>query len=92
MRDTTTSSDYNAPQPAMGEAEGVEIASGLHRRILTVVVNLLVLTELFVAMYFAAKDMDTLTPVFFKVFFSLLVPTLVGAWVARRFLSRREKA
>lgn len=92
MRDTSTTADMDdlSAQPAMGEAERVEVAKGPARRILTIAVNLLVIGELFVAMYFAAKDPDTLTPVFYKVFFSLLVPTLVGAWAARRIISRRE--
>ncbi len=76
-------------QPGLGAAEQVSLAGGAARLILTVTVNLLVLAEVFVAMYFAAQDMNTLTPVFFKVLFSLLVPTLAGAWVARRIISRR---
>ena len=90
MRETPINTNGYEAQPGMGEAERVEISTSPYRRILTVVVNLLVLAEVFVAMYFAAKDPDTLTPVFFKVFFSLLLPTVVAAWTARRLISRRE--
>ena len=90
MRETSTETMDQEVQPGMGEAERVEVATGLPRRILTLTVNLLVISEVFVAMFFAAKDPDTLTPVFFKVFFSLLLPTIVGAWAARRLIARRE--
>lgn len=76
---------------AIGEAQAVRIASGLPRLLLTVTINALVLVEVFIAMYFAAKTPDEITPVFFKVLFSLLIPTLFLSFIAKRLISRREK-
>ena len=76
---------------AIGEAQNVQLAGGLPRGVLTFIVNILVIAELFVAMYFAAQNRDEITPVFFKVFFSLLLPTLVISAVAKRLIARRSK-
>jgi hypothetical protein len=56
-----------------------------------VIVNLLVLAELCVAMYMAAQKPEEFTPVFFKVFFALLVPTLILAAFSKRFVRAKEK-
>jgi hypothetical protein len=53
-------------------------------------VNFFVLAELCVAMYMAAQEPDEFTPVFFKVFFSLLAPTLVLAAVGKRLLPKAK--
>lgn len=60
-------------------------------RNLTIGVNLLLLIELCVAMFFAAKDPENLTPVFFSVFLPLLIPTIIGAIIAKRLIIKREK-
>ena len=75
----------------IGEAQTVPLAHGLPRMLLTVTVNLLVLAEVFIAMYFAARNPDELTPVFFTILFSLLLPTLVLAYAAKRILARRGR-
>ena len=59
-------------------------------KVLTIVVNLVVLTDLCVAMFFAAKQPDSLTKVFFKVFFGLLIPTLIGSAIAKRIFLRKK--
>ncbi len=84
----------NPPHPeegAIGEAQTVQVASGLPRMLLTITVNLLVLAEVFIAMYFAAKNPAEITPIFFKVLFSLLIPTLILSSVAKRLIARRGK-
>ena len=72
----------------IGEAQTVHVAHGLPRLLLTITVNLLVLAEVFIAMYFAAQNPDEITPIFFKTLFSMLVPTLVLAYVAKRLIVR----
>lgn len=53
-------------------------------------VNLAVLSELCVAMAFAAQaPPENFTAVFFKVFFGLLVPTLLLAGIGKRLLRGR---
>lgn len=62
------------------------------RHILFVIfVNVLVLAELCVAMYMATQQPDEFTPVFFKTFFTLLVPTLVLAVVGKRFVPKAKQ-
>ena len=74
----------------MGAGQQVQTVLSLPNFIRLVVINMLVLVELCVAMYMAAQNPEEFTPVFFKVFFSLLVPTLILAAVSKRFI--RPKA
>ncbi len=60
-------------------------------RNLTIGVNLLLLIELCVAMFFAAQDPENLTPVFFSVFLPLLIPTIIGTIIAKRLIIKHEK-
>ncbi|MDR0339202.1 MAG: hypothetical protein LBH65_02870 [Desulfovibrio sp.] len=75
----------------MGEAQRVSLTASPRMRLFAVVINFLVISELFVAMYFASQTPDRLTPVFFKIFFGLLVPTLVVAFVGRRLIAKAER-
>ncbi|MDL2316208.1 hypothetical protein LJC59_03915 [Desulfovibrio sp. OttesenSCG-928-A18] len=74
-----------------GQAQKVSLSTSPRMRLFAIGVNLLVLVELFVAMFFASQNQATLTPVFFKIFFSLLVPTIIGAIVGRRLIARAER-
>ena len=87
--DPTFAGEQPVGEGNMGEAQTVSITSDPRLRIFSLVINILVVSELFIAMYFAAQDQDRLTPIFFKVFFSLLIPTLVAAFVGRRLLARK---
>lgn len=61
-------------------------------RNLTIGVNLLLLIELCVAMFFAAQDPENLTPVFFfSVFLPLLIPTIIGTIIAKRLIIKHKK-
>ena len=84
-------SPENAAEGPIGEAQSVQLAHGLPRMLLTIAVNVLVLAEVFIAMYFAAQNPDEITPIFFKTLFSMLVPTLVLAFVAKRIIARRGR-
>ena len=84
-------SPENAAEGPIGEAQSVQLAHGLPRMLLTITVNVLVLAEVFIAMYFAAKNPDEITPIFFKTLFSMLLPTLVLAFVAKRVIARRRR-
>jgi hypothetical protein len=74
----------------MGAAQQVRTDLSLPNIIRIVSINLLVLAELCVAMYMANENPEEFTPVFFKVFFSLLVPTLILGIASKRLL--RPKA
>lgn len=75
-------------EPALGQAQSVSLVSDLKTKLFAVVINILVLVEVFVAMYVAQQTPARLTPVFFKIFFTLLLPTLVLAYVGRRVLAK----
>lgn len=87
---THTPTAEHAEQGAVyGGAQHVSVTTSFSLRLLAVAVNILVLAELCVAMYYGSQDMDNITPIFFKVFFSLLIPTIVGTIILRRILSAR---
>lgn len=75
-----------------GEAQRVSISDDPRLRLFAMGINLLVVIELFIAMYFASQTPDRLTPVFFTLFFSMLVPTIIAAVVGRRIFARRLAA
>jgi hypothetical protein len=82
-----------APQDdsiAFGGAEEVNLVSSTYQKILAVSANLLILIELTIAMFFAAKAGDDFQPVFLKIFFSMLIPTLVAWIIAKKLLTRHE--
>lgn len=75
----------------MGEAQHVSLTASLRMRLFAVLINVLVIAELFVAMYVASQDPARLTPVFFKVFFTMLAPTLAAAIIGRRLIAKAER-
>ena len=94
MSSTPSPSEDHAPEQTVapiGAAQQVHTSITLPQFIRLVIVNVLVLAELFVAMYMANENPEEFTPVFFKVFFSLLVPTLILSAVSKRFLRPKDK-
>lgn len=83
--------DEKSDERGMGEAQKVSLTTSPRLRLLAMFINLLVVSEVFIAMYFAAQTPDKLTPVFFKMFFTMLVPTLVLAALARRHIAKAER-
>jgi len=81
---------HEQAEAPMGAAQHVHAELSLPHVIRLVIVNVLVLVELCVAMFMANEHPEEFTPVFFKVFFALLVPTLILAAVSKRFV--RPKA
>ena len=78
-------------QAKFGEAQAVSVTTNIYQRILALVVNLLLVVQLFVAMYFAAQQPDRFQPEFFSWFFRMLIPTLIGAFIAKRIIKARCK-
>jgi len=91
VREYLQPTDEKSDEKGMGEAQQVSLATSPRLRLFAMIINVLVVGELFVAMYFAARTPDSLTPVFFKVFFSLLVPTLIVAFLGRRWIAKAEQ-
>lgn len=55
-----------------------------HQRVvLLVVTDLLIVAELFVAMYFAHANKERFTIVFLEIFVGLLIPTLLAYFLLR---------
>ncbi|MDL2275505.1 hypothetical protein LJC22_05225 [Desulfosarcina sp. OttesenSCG-928-G10] len=85
----SATNEYQAPhEPAMGEAQTVSLTSDIRQKLFAVFINVLVIGELSVSMYFAHQAAARFTPVFFKIFFCLLLPTLVFAYIGRRALAK----
>jgi len=72
----------------LGAPQQVHMDFSLPHFIRIVTVNVLVLAELCIAMYIASQNPEEFQPVFFKVFFSLLVPTLILASITKRLMTR----
>ena len=61
--------------------------------ILVIAMNVLVLSELCLSMYLAVSSTEDFTATFIKVFFGMLIPTLViGALAKRRLRPQPAKA
>jgi hypothetical protein len=78
----------------LGAPQQVQMDFSPRNIVRIVTVNVLVLAELVLALYMAAQNPEEFQPVFLKVFFSLLVPTLILASIAKRLMKRliRPKA
>jgi hypothetical protein len=66
----------------------VDMPNSPRQWLLVIILNLAVLTELFVAMYVAAAADDDFTAAFIKCFFGMLIPTLVLGFMVKRRLLR----
>jgi hypothetical protein len=75
-----------------GAARPFSLTADPRLRLFALGINLLVLVELCVAMFFAAQEPDSLTPVFFKLFFGMLAPTIITAVIGRRLIGKRLAA
>ena len=71
----------------------VNLASNPRHWILVIAMNVLVLSELCLSMYLAVSSTEDFTATFIKVFFGMLIPTLViGALAKRRLRPQPAKA
>ena len=69
------------------------VVDGLNykQKIVVITLDVLLLVELCIAMYFANLAPEAFTPTFVKTFFSLLLPTiLIGLFFLRRFKTKAE--
>lgn len=70
--------------------DAVDLVTDIRQKLLALVINLLVLAELFIAIYYASGDPNEFTPRVFSMFFSLLLPTLILGWLVKRYLSHKQ--
>jgi hypothetical protein len=71
----------------------INLAESPRHWILVIAMNVLVLTELCLSMYLAVSGTEDFTATFIKVFFGMLIPTLViGALAKRRLRTQSAKA
>jgi hypothetical protein len=59
----------------------------LYQKLVVVITDVLLIAEVCVSMYFAAKTPETLTSVFMKSFFIMCIPTLIIAKISISRLS-----
>ena len=79
--------EEHVPEEApMGAPQVVRTTISLPHLIRVAIINLLVLAELFFAVYKASQNPDEFTPVFYKVFFALFLPTLILGIYSKRFI------
>lgn len=62
----------------------------LRQKISVAVMDVCILAEVAVSMFFASKDPENLTLLFMKYFFSMLIPTLIMCRVAVKVLRSPE--
>lgn len=62
----------------------------LQQQMAVAVMDVALLVELCISMYFAHKNQENLTPVFFKYFLIMVIPTLVLARIVVKRLRSRE--
>ena len=53
----------------------------IRQKISVALLDVLILIELGISMYWANKTPDLFTPMFMKTFFALVIPTLIMAWI-----------
>lgn len=59
------------------------------QRLAVILMDVAMLAEVTLSVYLASKQPDDFTPVFMKVFFSMLIPTIAaGIFAIRRFRDR----
>jgi uncharacterized membrane protein YhaH (DUF805 family) len=56
------------------------------QKIAVAIIDVLIIVELCISMYFAARNPDAMTPIFMKSFFAMLIPTLITATITVRRL------
>lgn len=60
----------------------------MKQKITVVIIDVLILAELCIGMYFAVRNPDDFNAVFFKVFLGMFIPTLaVGIFLVRKLRS-----
>ncbi len=62
----------------------------IQQKIGVAVLDVLILIELGISMYRANKTPDLFTPIFFKTFFVLVIPTLIVAGIVIKMLRTIE--
>jgi len=63
------------------------------QRLAVILLDVAMLAEVTLSVYMASRNPDEFTPVFMKVFFSMLIPTLIaGIYAIRRYRTRTPGA
>ncbi|MHC1727154.1 MAG: hypothetical protein AB9866_14300 [Syntrophobacteraceae bacterium] len=70
--------------------DGVPVEMNTQQRIAVGITDIAILAELCFSMFFANKDLENFSSVFFRYFFSMLVPTLIIAWFSIKRLGSTE--
>ena len=88
--DTATDETRQTGNLELTESQEHQRELSTRQKIVVVIIDLLLVIEVFVAMYHASKVPDTFTSTFVKFFFAMLLPTLAVGYLTNRFM--RAKA
>ncbi len=68
---------------ACQDSEEVSIVTHKYLKLIPFIFNIVILLSVFVAMYFAAQQPEKLTEIFFSIFLTAFIITIICAWVAK---------
>ncbi len=72
------------------DRKGVKPGMNFQQKIAVAVMDIALLVELCISMYFAQKNPENFTPVFFKYFLTMVIPTLILTRIVVKRLRSRE--
>lgn len=72
------------------DKKGSKPGMNFQQKIAVAVMDVALLVELCISMYFAQKNQENFTPVFFKYFLIMVIPTFVLAMIVVKILRSRE--
>ena len=75
-----------------GTAQKVTLTRSRRMVFFAIFVNIILLAQLTAALYIAAQYPDEFTGVFFKEFFTMLIPTVIVVMVIRRIIGKADRA
>jgi hypothetical protein len=68
------------------DSEAPRISMNGRQKLFILAIDFAILAELCIAVASASANMDTFTPTFMKVFFSMFLPTLIAGFIGHRRL------
>ncbi len=60
------------------------------QKVAVIAMDVMIIAELCISIIFANQDVENFNPIFFKYFFSMLIPTLIIARIAVKRLRSKE--
>ncbi len=90
--DTTSRETGQAGNLDVTESQEHSRELSTRQKIVVVVIDMLLVIEVFVAMFHASTAPDTFTATFVKLFFAMMLPTLALGYLTNRVMRRKADA